>query len=147
MYYGCIILRIQWLSFSLTRYAYKNVHIRVCLTTHYMYGFFPIFQNVCHFTSLCENSRWSCSLHMLKWMSFILLNFLSWMLFHAICLVVNCGSPGTSPNGQRTGSSTTYNSVVTYTCNTGYTWKGSNSRTCQSNGQWSGSVPGCNHKF
>ena len=40
-----------------------------------------------------------------------------------------------------TFSSTIYNSVVTYTCDVGYTLQGSNSRTCQSNGQWSGSVP------
>ena len=69
------------------------------------------------------------------------------MLFHAICPVVNCGNPGAPSNGQHTGSSTTYNSVVTYTCNTGYTRQGSNRRTCQSNGQWSGSVPRCNRKF
>ena len=60
---------------------------------------------------------------------------------------VNCGDPGTPSNGRRTGSSTTYNSVVTYTCNTGYTRQGSNRRTCQSNGQWSGSLPQCNRKF
>ena len=60
---------------------------------------------------------------------------------------VDCGNPGTPPNGRRTGSSTTYNSVVTYTCNTGSTLQGSNRRTCQSNGQWSGSLPRCNRKF
>ena len=42
LYYGYIILRIQWLSFFLTWYAYQYVHILVCLTTHYMYGFFPL---------------------------------------------------------------------------------------------------------
>ena len=116
MYCGCIILRIQWLSFFLTRYAYQNVHILVCLTTHYMYGFFPlIFYLLFYYTTLFP--------------------------------VVNCGNPGTPSNGRRTGSSTTYNSVVTYTCNTGYTLQGSNRRTCQSNGQWSGSLPRCNRKF
>ena len=60
---------------------------------------------------------------------------------------VNCGNPGIPSNGRRTGSSTTYNSVVTYTCNTGYTRQGSNRRTCQSNGQWSGSLPHCNRKL
>ena len=57
---------------------------------------------------------------------------------------VGCGDPGTPANGQRSLSSTTYNSVVTYTCDVGYTLQGSNSRTCQSDGQWSGSVPQCN---
>ena len=75
---------------------------------------------------------------------------LSWhiyyLLFDAFCPVVNCGDPGTPRNGQLTGSSTTYNSAVTYTCNTGYTRQGSNRRTCQSNGQWSGSLPRCNRE-
>ena len=57
--------------------------------------------------------------------------------------VADCGDPGTPTNGQRSLSSTTYNSVVTYTCDVGYTLQGSNSRTCQSSGQWSGSVPQC----
>ena len=56
---------------------------------------------------------------------------------------INCGDPGTPTNGQRTLSSTTYNSVVTYTCDVGYALQGSNSRTCQSSGQWSGSLPQC----
>ena len=56
----------------------------------------------------------------------------------------DCGDPGTPTNGQHTLSSTTHNSVVTYTCDVGYTLQGSDSRTCQSSGQWSGSVPQCN---
>ena len=56
---------------------------------------------------------------------------------------VGCADPGTPTNGQRTLSSTNYNSVVTYTCDVGYTLQGSNTRTCQSDGQWSGSVPQC----
>ena len=57
---------------------------------------------------------------------------------------IDCGYPGTPTNGERALSNTTYNSVVTYTCDVGYTLQGSDSRTCQSNGQWSGSVPQCN---
>ena len=60
--------------------------------------------------------------------------------------VVDCGDPGTPSNGERNVSSTTYNSVVTYTCDVGYRLQGSNNRTCQSNGQWSGSVPQCTCK-
>ena len=60
---------------------------------------------------------------------------------------IDCGDPGTPTNGQRSLSSTTYNSVVTYTCDVGYTLQGSNSRTCQSDGQWSESVPQCNRKL
>ena len=61
--------------------------------------------------------------------------------------VVDCGDPGTPTNGQLTLTSTTYNSVVTYTCNMGYTLQGSNSRTCQSNGNWSGNVTKCSRKL
>ena len=46
-------------------------------------------------------------------------------------------------NGQRNVSSTTYNSVVTFTCDEGYKLLGNNSRTCQLNELWSGSVPQC----
>ena len=60
---------------------------------------------------------------------------------------VDCGDPGTPTNGQRTLSSTTYTSVVTYTCDAVYTLQGSNTRTCQSNGEWSGSVPQCLCEF
>ena len=60
---------------------------------------------------------------------------------------MDCGDPGALSNGQRSLSSTTYNSVVTYTCDVGYTLQGSNSRTCQSNGQWSGNVPQCRCEF
>ena len=62
-------------------------------------------------------------------------------------LAINCGDPGTPTSGKRNLSSTTYNSVVTYTCDVGYTLQGSNSRTCQSSGQWSGSLPQCNRMF
>ena len=60
---------------------------------------------------------------------------------------IDCSDPGTPTNGQHSLSSTTYNSVVTYTCDVGYTLQGANSRTCQSNGQWSGSVPQCQRMF
>ena len=60
---------------------------------------------------------------------------------------VDCGGPGTPTNGQRNLSSVTYNSVVTYTCDVGYTLQGSKSRTCQSSGLWNGSVPQCNREL
>ena len=62
-------------------------------------------------------------------------------------IVVDCGTPRSLSNGQRRYSSTTFGSTVTYTCNTGYLrTAGSSSRTCQSNGQWSGSHPTCSRK-
>ena len=64
-----------------------------------------------------------------------------------LCLAGNCGNPGVPGNGQAQYSTTTYNSVVTYTCEDGYALQGSNSRTCQSDGQWSGIVPQCNREL
>ena len=60
---------------------------------------------------------------------------------------MDCGTPSSLSNGQRRYSSTTFGSRVTYTCNSGYLrTAGSSSRTCQSNGQWSGSHPTCTRK-
>ena len=56
---------------------------------------------------------------------------------------VDCGDPGNLTNGRRILSSTTYNSVVGYTCDVGYTLQGSMRRTCLFNEQWSGSLPQC----
>jgi len=37
----------------------------------------------------------------------------------------------------------TYNSIATYSCETGHSTSGSNTRTCQADGSWSGSEPTC----
>ena len=67
--------------------------------------------------------------------------------FFINCIAVNCGTPSSLSNGQRRYSSTTFGYTVTYTCNSGYLrTAGSSSRTCQSNGQWSGSHPTCTRK-
>ena len=59
----------------------------------------------------------------------------------------SCGTPRYLSNGQRRYSSTTVGYAVTYTCNTGYLrTSGSSSRTCQSNGLWSGTHPTCTRK-
>ena len=72
------------------------------------------------------------------------LNDLYFIPLYSVPSAVDCGDPGTPTNGHLNFSSATYNSVVTYTCDVGYTLQGSNSRTCQSNGEWSGRVPQCN---
>ena len=41
---------------------------------------------------------------------------------------------------------TTYNSVATYSCDTGYELQGGQTRTCQNNGTWSGDMPSCQSK-
>ena len=59
-------------------------------------------------------------------------------------LAIDCG-PLTDPtNGQvDTSSGTTFGSTATYTCDTGYTLSGSQSRTCGADGMWSSSNPVC----
>ena len=37
--------------------------------------------------------------------------------------------------------------TCTYTCNTGYVLTNSNTRTCQSDGSWSGSVAMCRREY
>ena len=56
----------------------------------------------------------------------------------------DCTDPGVPTNGQRSGQSYSYNSVVTFSCNTGYTLTGVNSLICLSSGSWNGTAPTCN---
>jgi hypothetical protein len=59
------------------------------------------------------------------------------------CAPVDCG-PLTAPeNGFVSAPTTTYNSVATYSCTTGYGPSGSSTRTCQADGTWNGSAPTC----
>lgn len=69
----------------------------------------------------------------------------SFISFHFI--VVNCGNPDVVSKARRAGNSFTYNSVLTYTCNAGYRISGSERRTCQSDGTWSGMSPKCLSMF
>ena len=71
---------------------------------------------------------------------FIYLFFLSFIFtFASILVCVNNNN-----NGQVSYSyGTAYNSVATYSCNTGYDLIGTNTRTCSASGDWSCSVPTC----
>lgn len=58
--------------------------------------------------------------------------------------VADCGALSAPANGSvTTASGTTAGKTATYACNTGYALNGGGSRTCGTNGQWSGSAPGC----
>ena len=57
---------------------------------------------------------------------------------------VNCSTPTSPPNGQVSHTAgTTFGQTATYSCNTGYNLLGSNTRTCQATGSWSGDTPTC----
>ena len=62
---------------------------------------------------------------------------------HSFSTVVDCGSLGDPSNGQVTLTGTTVGSTATYECNTGFTLMGNIERTCQDDGDWSGTEPTC----
>uniref|UniRef100_A0A3P9JXU5 CUB and Sushi multiple domains 3a n=1 Tax=Oryzias latipes TaxID=8090 RepID=A0A3P9JXU5_ORYLA len=59
------------------------------------------------------------------------------------CIVVDCGHPGSPPNGALSGDKFTFGSTVRYSCLGGRQLKGESSRTCQLNGMWSFPMPFC----
>uniref|UniRef100_A0A8C3I1H3 CUB and Sushi multiple domains 2 n=1 Tax=Chrysemys picta bellii TaxID=8478 RepID=A0A8C3I1H3_CHRPI len=54
-----------------------------------------------------------------------------------------CGDPGIPSHGIRLGSEFGVDSVVRFSCEPGYTLRGSSERTCHANGSWSGTQPEC----
>ncbi|XP_064386180.1 sushi, von Willebrand factor type A, EGF and pentraxin domain-containing protein 1-like isoform X2 [Halichondria panicea] len=67
-----------------------------------------------------------------------------WSGSEPACNPVDCGPPLTINNGQvSTSPGTTFGSIATYTCNTGYTQNGPSTRTCQADTVWRGDAPTC----
>ena len=134
----CIVMMISELALEQLHIASPPIVLQYFqsnwkTTVHHVRSHFPYKQSRAHVPG---NALYSMSILML-----IL------CLFLYTYLAVDCGDPGTPTNGQRNFSSTTYNSVVTYTCDVGYTLQGSNSRNCLYTGQWKGSVPHCIGKY
>ncbi|MBN3314648.1 CSMD3 protein, partial [Atractosteus spatula] len=59
------------------------------------------------------------------------------------CIVIDCGHPGSPPNGILIGDKFTFGSTVRYSCMGGRELKGQSTRTCQLNGHWSAPMPYC----
>ena len=57
--------------------------------------------------------------------------------------VVDCGFLDPPDNGVVEFKSTVFRSIARYQCNPGYVLQGSELRTCQADGQWSGVPPSC----
>ena len=57
---------------------------------------------------------------------------------------LNNGMVSYNPQGQ---DQTLVGATATYTCDTGYTLNGNNTRTCQASGTWSGTAPTCDGKY
>ena len=67
----------------------------------------------------------------------------SWSGSLPSCERVDCGDPGRVTNGDRVLGLTTFRSQVVYYCNRGYLLDSGSTRTCQADGEWSGSLPSC----
>ncbi|XP_065841870.1 CUB and sushi domain-containing protein 1-like [Oscarella lobularis] len=63
--------------------------------------------------------------------------------FRPKCSLVDCGALAAPAHGTKTGSRTTYGARMSFQCSLGYVRAGSSSRTCQSDGTWSGTQPSC----
>ena len=60
-----------------------------------------------------------------------------------MCTAIDCGDPGVPTNGNTITGSSTFGSIVTYTCNTGFALNGVNQRRCLESGSWSQTLPTC----
>ncbi|XP_038149513.1 sushi domain-containing protein 2-like [Cyprinodon tularosa] len=57
--------------------------------------------------------------------------------------VISCGWIPPPDNGEKMGTTYTQGAKVQFSCDKGYKLRGSEERTCQSNGKWSGEDPSC----
>ena len=66
-----------------------------------------------------------------------------WNASNPTCDPVDCGNPGVPNNGQAHGDIYTYTSIVTFSCNNGYTLSDDHGVECKSDRQWNTSLPTC----
>ncbi|XP_064386500.1 CUB and sushi domain-containing protein 3-like isoform X1 [Halichondria panicea] len=59
------------------------------------------------------------------------------------CQIISCGSLSISNGAVDTSSGVTFGNTATYSCNGGHILVGSNTRTCEANGNWSPGAPTC----
>lgn len=61
----------------------------------------------------------------------------------SLLLVVSCGWLDHPTNGRKSGTNYLQGSTINFTCNEGYELTGSQERTCQVSGNWSGDTAQC----
>ena len=61
-------------------------------------------------------------------------------------MIVTCDDLSDPDNGAVDQPSSAVGSIATYVCNDDYLLVGSDTRTCQDNGEWSGEEPVCERK-
>lgn len=69
-----------------------------------------------------------------------------WSNFLPVCEPINCGDPGSPVNAIRLLSATTLSSQVQFQCVEGHEMEGDAVRSCQADGQWTGTLPRCVRK-
>lgn len=69
-----------------------------------------------------------------------------WSGSQPVCEPVVCDSPETPSNGDRASANLTFQSLVRYTCNDGFSLLGTANRECGANGQWTTPAPSCERK-
>ena len=79
-------------------------------------------------------------------MTFVQLHVISVMPYN-YSIAIQCPALSDPENGACTTTGTGVGDTATYTCNSGFEISGSDTRTCQSNGDWSGSAPTCEGKY
>ena len=100
---------------------------------------------ICHQpTSQCANVDSLCLFRSLRSPTQVLCILL---VIYYTCTDIDCGPLGHPDNGRMSLSGTTYNSVATYSCDSGYGLIGNNTRTCLGTGNWSGEEPTCISKL
>ena len=67
-------------------------------------------------------------------------------MYSLISVAIDCGPLDSPDNGIVRVEGTTVGSFAKYTCNSGFKLSGSDMRTCQATGEWSGRAPVCQCK-
>ena len=121
-------------------YKYSLLFIH-CLTDHLIPYFISFLLPPFYFVLLFLSLHHYLFSHLFLSLSPLSINFFP----SPLSLVVDCGSPPAPSNGgtSSTVTSTTFNTMVSYVCDTGFILSGTSSITCQASGQWSGEGPTC----
>ena len=103
-------------------------------------------------SSVLSKKNMYCSLRLSPWSwnscSSIFLTIKYCLFYIVLSTAVDCGPLCNLTNGQVSHTAgTTFGQTATYSCNTGYNLVGDNTRTCQADGEWSGSAPTCQGMF
>lgn len=75
------------------------------------------------------------------------LKYMSLCILFSPSKATDCGPLDNPKNGNVTLSDTIFRAEAVYACNEGHSLVGNNTRTCLTNGNWSGSEPECQRMY